>query len=33
MEIIKEPIAEYMRKLREDQDEFDADDSEEDEDE
>ena len=33
MEIIKEPIAEYMRKLREDQDEFDVDDSEEDEDE
>lgn len=33
MEIIKEPIAEYMRKLREDQDEYDTDDSEEDEDE
>lgn len=33
MEIIKEPIAEYMHKLREDQDEFDEDDSEEYEDE
>lgn len=33
MEIITEPIAEYMHKLREDQDEYDADDIEEDEDE
>lgn len=33
MEIITEPIAEYMRKLREDQDEYDTDDSEDDEDE
>ena len=33
MEIIEEPIGAYMRKLREDLDEFDADDSEEDEDE
>lgn len=33
MEIINEPISEYMRKMREDQDEIDADDSWEDEDE
>lgn len=33
MEIITEPIGAYMRKMREDQDEFDVDDSEEDEDE